>query len=203
MPGTEVRLETANTEPFRKRSATGKNRTPSIAVLLSSREKFGPYYGGALARWTYEVYSRTREQLDVTVFGFPTQSEDLYPLHHETSAIWRTCEWMGRVPGARRYEERVWLYALVRRLRCFDAIHIHNRPQWVRALRQMGYHGAILLHLQNDHLGHWTPAMLDALAPDLDAVIVCSSYLRDTFAHIDQSTRQARTTAPKCFAGWS
>jgi spore coat protein SA len=76
----------------------------------------------------------------------------------------------------------LWLRALIRRLRRFDVVHIHNRPQWVRALRGMGFAGAIVLHLHNDHLGHWSAAMLDDLAPRLDAVAVCSEYLRSTFA---------------------
>jgi len=48
----------------------------TVAVLLSGREKFSAYYGGALARWTYEVYSRLAAHLDVTVFGYPTASDD-------------------------------------------------------------------------------------------------------------------------------
>lgn len=159
-----------------------RTQRPSVAILLSSREKFSAYYGGALARWTYEVYSRLTEEIDVTVFGFPTRAEDVYPLSHQSSGVWRACKFASRVPVARRYEERLWLRALVRRLREFDVLHIHNRPQWVAILRGMGYEGAILLHLQNDHLGHWTQAMLDDLAPRLDRVVACSDFLRDRFA---------------------
>jgi spore coat protein SA len=159
----------------------GKQR-PSVAVLLSSREKFSAYYGGALARWSYEVYSRLDEQINATVFGFPTRAEDVYPLSHQSSGVWRVCEFAGRLPLARRYEEQLWLRALMPRLREFDVLHIHNRPQWVAALRQMGYKGAILLHLQNDHLGHWTGTMLDDLAPRLDRLVVCSRFLANCFA---------------------
>jgi len=49
-------------------------------------------------------------------------------------------------------------------------------------LRDLGYEGRIVLHLQNDHLGHWTGSMLDELARYLDVVAVCSDYLRNTFA---------------------
>jgi spore coat protein SA len=153
---------------------------PSVAVLLSSREKFSPYYGGALARWTYEVYNRLTEEIDATVFGFPTPSE-VYPLPHQSSVVWRACEFVSQIPLARRYEEQLWLRALLRRLREFDLVHIHNRPQWVASLRRMGYQGAILLHLQNDHLGHWTSQMLDDLASSVDQVVACSNYLRNCF----------------------
>jgi spore coat protein SA len=157
-------------------------RKRSVAVLLSSREKFSAYYGGALARWTYEVYSRLGGDLDVTVFGYPTASEDMYPLSHGTSAAWKFCDFISRIPLARRYEESLWLRALFSRLREFDVIHIHNRPQWVPVLRDFGYEGSIVLHLQNDHLGHWTANMLDELARHLDLLAVCSEYLRETFA---------------------
>jgi spore coat protein SA len=154
----------------------------SVAVLLSGREKFSAYYGGALARWTYEVYSRLDGQFGALVLGYPTAKIDLYPFPHETNQAWRFCNLIGKIPGLRRYEEPSWLRAIFRQLRAFEAVHIHNRPQWAGILRDLGYDGLILLHLQNNHLGHWTGPMLDALAPRLDRLIVCSSYLRNTFA---------------------
>jgi len=159
-----------------------ERRKLRVAVLLSGREKFSAYYGGALARWTYEVYSRLGNDLDVTVFGYPTAPEDLYSLPHATSSSWKLCDFISRIPGACRYEEKLWLRALFGRLRVFDVIHIHNRPQWAKVLRDFGYEGTIVLHLQNDHLGHWTARMLDGLARYVEAVAVCSEYLRDTFA---------------------
>jgi glycosyltransferase involved in cell wall biosynthesis len=173
-PSTRPRLPTDT-------AALGERQGPSVAVLLSGREQFSPYYGGALARWTYEVYHRLTNAIDVTVFGFPTRSQDIYPLSHQSSGIWRACEFVSRIPVARRYEEQLWLRALTPRFREFDLVHIHNRPQWVAALRHMGSRGAILLHLQNDHLGHWTSPMLDELALRVDRVVVCSNFLRDCF----------------------
>ena len=154
----------------------------AVAVLLSSGEQFSPYFGGALARWTYEVYRCLAGPVEVKVFGFPTAPEDRYPMPHESSVAWRACQTIAHLPLLRRYEEELWLRALLGRLRKFDLIHIHNRPQWVVWLRRLGYRGAVVLHLQNDHLGHWTGAMLDELAPQLQGVAVCSAYLRDRFA---------------------
>ena len=154
----------------------------SVAVLLSGREQFSPYYGGALARWSYEVYSRLHEQLDAVVLGYPTAKTDLYPFRHQTSWAWRGCNLIGRLPGLRRHEEGLWLRALFVQIRQRAVVHIHNRPQWVSFLRGLGYRGRIVLHLQNNHLGHWTGPMLDALAPHLDLLAVCSSFLRDTYA---------------------
>ncbi|MGA2200423.1 MAG: glycosyltransferase family 4 protein [Terriglobales bacterium] len=167
-------------------------RKLAVAVLLSGREKFSSYYGGALARWTYEAYRHLTSELDVKVFGFPTPAEDLYPLPHETSHSWRLCKIAQRIPVVRRYEDRLWLSSLSRRLQQVDVVHIHNRPQWAFILRQLGLQGRIVVHLQNDHLGHWTTPMLDALAPAVDAVVTCSTYLRDTFA--PRSSSLARKT---------
>ena len=153
-----------------------------VGVLLSGREQFSPYYGGALARWTYEVYSRLPDNIDVTVFGYPTAAGQLYNLPHHTSSVWRLCNLISHIPGARRWEEPLWLRTFSQSFRQLDVIHIHNRPQWAAELRNQGYRGRIWLHLQNNHLGHWTSPMLEELAPKLDGVAVCSTYLRDTFA---------------------
>jgi glycosyltransferase involved in cell wall biosynthesis len=154
----------------------------AVAVLLSGREKFSGYWGGALARWTYEVYSRLGSCFAIGIFGFPTAGQDLYPLPHSSSALWRACDVVSRIPFVRRYEDHLWLRALLPQLRKFDFVHIHNRPQWARILRDFGYEGRIVLHLQNDHLGHWTAGMLNELNKHVDAVVTCSEYLRTTFA---------------------
>lgn len=164
----------------------------SVGVLLSGRAQFSSYYGGALARWTYEVYSRLKDSVDVTVFGFPTDRRTLYPLSHETSGWWRACSFISQIPILRRHEDFFWLRALMPRLARFEVIHIHNRPQWAPLLRSLGFQGTVVLHLQNDHLGHWTAPMLDGLAPKLDAVILCSTYLRTRFA--DRSAALAGKT---------
>lgn len=150
----------------------------SVAVLLSGREQFSVYYGGALARWTYEVYSRLQNDIDAEVFGFPTDRKTSYPLVHHVNGSWRLCALLSQVPVLRRYEDLIWLRSLMPSLRRFEAIHIHNRPQWAQLLRSLGYGGFIVVHLQNDHLGHWTAPMLDALASRLDGLVVCSNYLR-------------------------
>jgi len=165
---------------------------PKVGVLLSGREQFSPYYGGALARWTYEVYSRITDRVEVTVFGYPTSAENLYNLSHRTSGVWRVCDLISPIPFLRRWDEPLWLRGLINSLRQLDVVHIHNRPQWVRELRRMGYEGAIWLHLHNNHVGHWTTAMLDALAPQVDGVAVCSTFLRGTFA--DRSPSLAAKT---------
>ena len=156
-------------------------RRPAVGVLLSSGERFGPYFGGALARWTYEVYRCLVEQFEVQVFGFPTAPEDRYSLPHQTSRVAGVCQVMAQIPWVRRYEEEVWLRAIWGRIKKLDVIHIHNRPQWVDLLRKFGYRGAVVLHLQNNHLGHWEAAALDELATRLEGVAVCSTFLRDTF----------------------
>jgi spore coat protein SA len=173
-------------------SKLAHRRLPKVGVLLSSREQFSPIYGGALARWTYEVYSRLTDRVEVTVFGYPTSAENLYDLSHRTSGVWRACDLISTIPLLRRWDEPLWLRGLIKSLCHLDVVHIHNRPQWVHKLRQMGYEGAIWLHLQNNHLGHWTAPMLEALAPQLNGIAVCSTFLRETFA--DRSPSLAAKT---------
>jgi spore coat protein SA len=153
-----------------------------VGVLLSGREKFSPVYGGAVARWTYEVYSRLADRIQVTVFGYPTAGTDLYPLPHRSNGVWRVCNVISKIPLLRRFDEPLWLRGLINSLRDLDVVHIHNRPQWVSELRRLGYKGTVWLHLQNNHIGHWPAEALDALAPHLDGVAVCSSFMRGTFA---------------------
>src|SRR5947209_8589311 len=98
-----------------------------VAVLLSGRAQFSVYYGGALVRWTYEVYNHLRSRISVTVFGFPTDPETAYPLPHESSPWSKACVAMSRIPLLRGYEDDVWLRSLIRRLRSYDLVHIHNR----------------------------------------------------------------------------
>lgn len=155
----------------------------SVAIILSGREQFNAYYGGAVARWTHEVYRRMSDGIDAHVFGFPTEEENLYSsLEHHTSPVSPICKAMSSIPLARRYEDELWLRTLIRKIRSFDAVHIQNRPQWVAVLRRLGYHGRLLLHLHNDHLGHWVGPELDRLASQLDGLAVCSKYLMQRFA---------------------
>ncbi len=167
-------------------------RLPKVGVLLSSREQFSPVYGGALARWTYEIYSRLRNRVECTVFGYPTSTENRYDLSHQTSGVWRACNLISPIPFLRRWDEPLWVRALMKSLRHLDVVHIHNRPQWVGELRRAGYEGKIWLHLHNNHLGHWTAALLETLAPQVDGVAVCSTFLRETFA--DRSPSLAAKT---------
>jgi spore coat protein SA len=131
--------------------------------------------------------------MKVTVFGYPTAAQTLYDLPHRTSKTWRACDAVVKIPILRRWEEPLWLRGLIKSLRHFDVLHVHNRPQWVSELRHLGFEGKIWLHLQNNHLGHWPTAQLDELARKLDGLAVCSAFLRGTFA--DRSASLASKTA--------
>lgn len=159
----------------------GVQQRMRVAVLLSGRAQFSVLYGGAMVRWTYEVYRRLQPQVEVKVFGFPTDPGTRYALPHETSDWHRACIAISKLPVLRRWEDEVWLRALLSRLRRYDVIHIHNRPQWAPVLRRLGYKGVIVPHLHNDHLGHWPPELLERLVPALDSLVVCSTYIGNRF----------------------
>lgn len=174
-------------EPKRSFVPTRAKPKIRIGVLLSGREQFSPYFGGALARWTYEVYSRLVEEVDATVFGFPVSKSDRYPFPFKTHRASTVCKLLGGIRGIRRFEDSIWLRSLRYDLNRVHVLHVHNRPQWIRRLREIGYSGKLILHLQNEHLGHWSPTMLDELARDVDLVLSCSTYLQNTFAARSQA----------------
>lgn len=163
-----------------------------VAVLLSSGELFSPYYGGSVARWTYEVYRRTPAHVHPAIFGVPTDSEQRYALPFRTTSLWWLAKVFEHVPFARRYHENVWLATLMPQIRHFDVIHVQNRVNWPPILRHLGFRGKIVLHLHNGHLTHWTGPTLDKLAPFVDRTITCSNFIAEGFTGRSQAI--ARTT---------
>lgn len=152
-----------------------------IGVLLSGGEPFSPYYGGAIARWAYEIYRRFPSSARATVFGAPTPDRDRYALPHASGSAWLLSRMLAKVPVLRRFEERAWLLGNRKELLLQDFLQVTNRPQWISILRDMGYTGPIALHLFNNHLGHWTAEMLDRLASQTDVVAVLTPFLGRTF----------------------
>lgn len=159
----------------------GKNRFP-VAVLLPNGESFSPYFGGALARWTYEIFWRLQNTFDTTVFGSHTEEKDRYSFPYASNEYAAFEKVLIKVPLLRRFSDLLWLKKLMPELHKRKLLHIHNRPQWVGELRRLGYRGRLVLHIHNDHLGHWTPKMLNRLATQVDLLLTCSTYLKSTFA---------------------
>lgn len=153
----------------------------NIAILLSGREKFGPHFGGAVARWTYEVYRRVPSWIKPTVFGYPTVEGDRYDIPFHSARNTGLPDSAARIPFIRRYEDAIWLAQLMPKLSKFDIVHIQNRPHWAAILRKLRYRGKIVAHLHNSHLAHYGSERLDALAPHLDCVVSCSNYIASTF----------------------
>lgn len=152
-----------------------------VAAVLSGKEKFSPYYGGAIARWTYEVYSRTPNWLVPTVVGFPPEVEKPYDLPYLALPSVRFPEFLAKLPYLRRHEDRAWFWQLLPKLREFDVVHLENRPHWAILLRELGYKGKLIGHLQNSHLLHYDSERLERLAAALDCIVSCSQYIADEF----------------------
>ncbi len=152
-----------------------------IGVLLAGGEKFGPYFGGAVARWTYEVYRRMPGHFEVTVLGHPTPTGDRYDLRHEASRWWLPYTVATRIPLLKRYAAWIWVGGICPRLRKMDLLHVHNRPSWVPIIRRLGYRGRIILHMHNPHLRKIPGDQLDRLAGQADLVITCSRFLAGQF----------------------
>ena len=165
-------------------SSREQSRRPSVAVLLSgvrsSATILAVLWRGGPTKFTVASATGSMSQS----LAFPRRVRTYIHFATETSeALARACNLVARIPVARRYEETLWLRALLRRLRRFEIVHIHNRPQWVQALRRMGYGGGDRPAPATTIIsGDWPGTALDALAPSLDAIVTCSDYLRSTFA---------------------
>lgn len=164
-----------------RRAAPGANDPVRVGVLLAGGEKFGPYFGGAVARWTYEVYRRLPGRFEVTVVGHPTPVADRYDFRHRGSRWWLPYMLATRVPLLRRYAAWIWVGGITPRIREMDILHVHNRPGWVPILRRLGYRGRIILHMHNPHLRKTPGDELDLLAGHADRVITCSRFLAGQF----------------------
>jgi len=109
-------------------AAAGLGRTLLLQHLVARSEYpltvRTPLRGGAAfrTRKVQLLLRRSRRSLDLRslqpfngprggqkCLGSPPEKNDLYPLPHDTSGVWRACELMARVPLARRYEENLWL----------------------------------------------------------------------------------------------
>jgi len=154
---------------------------PHIGVLLSGGEKFSPYFGGAIARWTYEVYRRLSDDVDVTVYGVTTKEKDKYQLSHFDNLATLPLAIISKIPFVRRAGEMLWFLGMWHDLKRKDIIHVQNRPRWVSRLRRLGYQGKIILHMHNPHLGRENVEFLDRLAGEVDVVVTCSKYLASQF----------------------
>ena len=75
--------------------------------------------------------------------------------------------------------EQLWVRAAFRQIGDARLIHVHNRPKYIPVLRQLGYKGAILLHMHNDLTDYVSPDAADAVFTNVDRIAFCSEFMLD------------------------
>lgn len=164
-----------------------------VAVYLPASEKFSPRFGGALATWTYRIYSRLQSDFDIYVVGVPTDEayEGLAASYvaenqlfaHMHKAI-SSRELKGKLAGAKQFLRRCYARRVANAIAKFqpDVIHVHNDPDAVSTLRAKNRMVPLVLHMNNDHLIEGCSATegIAEIAVGLsNAVAFCSEYSRD------------------------
>jgi glycosyltransferase involved in cell wall biosynthesis len=148
-----------------------------LAVVHPEIEWMDEYHGGAIARWTAEVFRRAPADVDATVFSMPARRAPYRGVRARLVAMRSAVFDRFRLTRPRA------IHPFFRELRArllrgrFDAIHVHARPQWVAPLRAAGIDAPIVLHLQNDHLGSWPAADVEALMRDVTLCLGCSDFI--------------------------
>ncbi len=141
--------------------------------LLPEIEPFSERSGGSLSRWAANILRHDDAQVVCP------SSDRSWAFPQERIQTHRGMQIYGKVLQQRAYRLRTairvpimqWLLrGLVTRLGHEDTLYIHNRPEYVLALRQrkgLRHAFKVVLHMHNDHLGNLTVAEGAQLQPDV------------------------------------
>lgn len=160
-----------------------------VAALLPAQERFDGQ-GGAIATWVREVYAISRY---ATVVAAPytstsfagTQSVTSTPAYRAFDRVVRSVSRVLALASRKSFigayyrilPEKLWVRSVFRQIREARLIHVHNRPKYVRMLRQFGYQGTILLHMHNDLTGYIRHDEAEAVFAHSDGIAFCSAFM--------------------------
>jgi spore coat protein SA len=163
-----------------------------IAVYLPPVERYSPSRGGALATWTYKVYSKLSQKFDVRVFT--TSSPDNYPGSPSTVAIpdlpisnainrlLRNRSFRGLANPFKRHFRAAHARKAASLIHTFapTIVHIHNEPEAVGLIKRVNPTSKVILHMNNDHLVE-TFRISDGISSEAikhaDRIVCCSNYI--------------------------
>ena len=144
-----------------------------IYHVLPEVEPFSERNGGSLSRWAGNIL-RDDDALIVC-----PSSDGSWAFHPDRIHVNRGMRLYGKVLKKRDYRLRLalripvmqWLLrGIANRLTSEDVLYIHNRPEYVLAVRRHFAGPApfkMVLHMHNDHLRNLNPAEGEDLKPDL------------------------------------
>ncbi len=168
----------------------------NTAVVLPSLERCCPVTGGALAKWTLEVYGYLGYRLATTVYasGFektnhPYKTKQVLPPRIATLAAGylRNRELKGLLRRPKLFFRQAYYRAIASRMlhQPPQVIHIHNDPFAVVPLRSKFPKSRIILHMNNDHLveGDAKGETARTAVENSDQVVFCSNYILQNAAN--------------------
>lgn len=153
----------------------------SIGVILPEVERWSNHFGGALARYMFEVITHAPEhQFDISVYCKSCNTKHAYDYAVTEPSLGSFTLWIDRVFTKIRAGFAGWFYILsfYRKVKKHDLIHVFNRPFYALILRRLGYKGKIIIHLQND-FNLSSTEYAKAFIKSADLVISCSQKIAD------------------------
>jgi glycosyltransferase involved in cell wall biosynthesis len=150
----------------------------NISILIPFEEKLNSYYGGAIARWANEVYSKI-DDFDVKTFGRICNDSNDYKAIKIVSRCNILFNIVIKVPYLRRL--LAWLYCLVyiKEIKKSNIVEIHNSYKYISILKKLNYKGKIILHMHNNYLEYLNENDLKKISQNISILITCSDFLRE------------------------
>lgn len=161
--------------------AKAPKNNESIGVLLPEVERWSLHYGGALARYMFEVISNAPENhFNISVYCKSCRTEHAYDYPVTEPRFGKFTLWLDRTLTKVRTGFAGWAYVLsfYQRIKKHALVHIFNRPFYALILRRLGYKGKIIIHLQND-FNLSSTEYAKAFIKSADLVISCSQKIAD------------------------
>ncbi len=161
-----------------------------VSVIFPYAESYDSDYGGAIARWVHEVFSRVNNNYDIVIYSASLNNNYGAVISNFYGVYCSFIKYLERQYARYRLLDKaiyqikrftcrdtVWIYSLFSKLKNSDVIIIHNRPKVPGQLRKLGYKGKIVLHMHNSHLYNSTKNIANTLLKDVDTILFCSEFL--------------------------
>jgi lipopolysaccharide exporter len=149
-----------------------------VAVILPEFELYDSLKGGAIAKWVYNIYSRS--DFPYVIFGIALV-QDKYKVDTKfinlNSVFIRVFK---RVPVIRRIVGLLYILKCKRYLNDYDVVHLHNSFYLIEYLRKFGYTEKIILHLHNNFLDKLSKEKIEYLKENVTEFVFCSKAILKT-----------------------
>ncbi|MEZ9191301.1 glycosyltransferase family 4 protein [Vibrio sp. 10N.286.52.F8] len=165
----------------------------NIGVIFPYAESYDSHFGGAIARWVYEVSSRSSKEFEYSIYSASDKNDygdNVYNSYYGSycsivKKLERTFSKGLLLDKLFFYikkitcRDTIWICSIFRHVKKLDLIIVHNRPKVPALLRMLGFKGKIFLHMHNSHLYHSTSTTVAKLNRSADKIIYCSNFLKN------------------------